>query len=64
MLQYYHDSTLGNQYDFIFQISGLIGMADVNTDIFSNRLEEMLPVIQLINEQFKDPVRMLPILQF
>ena len=39
-------------------------MADVNTDIFSNRLEEMLPVIQLINEQFKDPVRMLPILQF
>nr|CAG4648733.1 EOG090X08QZ [Polyphemus pediculus] len=42
---------------FVSQISGLLGMANVNTDIFSNRLEEMLPVIQLINEQFKDPNR-------
>ena len=31
-------------------------MSNVNTDIFSNRLEEMLPIIQQINEQFKDPV--------
>ena len=44
-------------HNFDLQISGLLGMANVNTDIFSNRLEEMLPVIQLINEQFKDPVR-------
>ncbi len=39
------------------QITGLIGMSNVNTDIFSNRLEEMLPIIQQINEQFKDPVK-------
>ena len=32
-------------------------MSNVNTDIFSNRLEEMLPIIQQINEQFKDPVK-------
>ncbi|XP_046444166.1 ATPase ASNA1 homolog [Daphnia pulex] len=42
---------------FVSQISGLIGMSNVNTDIFSNRLEEMLPIIQQINEQFKDPNR-------
>lgn len=40
----------------LLQISGLIGMSSINTDIFSNRLEEMLPIIQQINEQFKDPV--------
>lgn len=33
-------------------------MGSANTDIFSNRLEEMVPVIKLINEQFKDPVRL------
>lgn len=42
---------------WVLQISGLIGMSNVNTDIFSNRLEEMLPIIQQINEQFKDPVK-------
>lgn len=42
---------------FISQISGLIGVSSVNTDLFSNRLEEMLPLIQQINEQFKDPNR-------
>lgn len=41
---------------FLQQISGLIGVSSVNTDLFSNRLEEMLPLIQQINEQFKDPV--------
>lgn len=42
---------------FVSQISGLLGMNSVNTDIFSNRLEEMLPIIQQINQQFKDPTR-------
>nr|SVE75217.1 EOG090X08QZ [Daphnia dolichocephala] len=42
---------------FVSQISGLIGISNVNTDIFSNRLEEMLPIIRQINEQFKDPNR-------
>nr|CAG4638554.1 EOG090X08QZ [Cyclestheria hislopi] len=42
---------------FVSQVSSLLGMSNINTDIFSNRLEEMLPVIQQINEQFKDPDR-------
>nr|CAG4644911.1 EOG090X08QZ [Leptodora kindtii] len=42
---------------FVSQISGLLGMSSINTDILSNRLEEMLPLIQQINEQFKDPNR-------
>jgi len=42
---------------FVNQITGLLGMGSANTDIFSNRLEEMVPVIKLINEQFKDPNR-------
>ena len=31
-------------------------MNTVNTELFSNQLENMLPIIQQINEQFKDPV--------
>lgn len=39
-------------------------MSNVNTDIFSNRLEEMLPLIQQINQQFKDPVKSLVVSLF
>nr|CAG4650275.1 EOG090X08QZ [Sida crystallina] len=42
---------------FVSQISGLLGMNTVNTELFSNQLENMLPIIQQINEQFKDPNR-------
>ena len=35
-------------------------MNTVNTELFSNQLENMLPIIQQINEQFKDPVMLKP----
>nr|CAG4645631.1 EOG090X08QZ [Lynceus sp. MCZ IZ 141354] len=40
---------------FINQVSSLMGMTDFNTDVLTNRLEEMLPVIRAVNAQFKDP---------
>ncbi len=39
-----------------YQVSGLLGMNTLNTELFSNQLENMLPIIRQINEQFKDPV--------
>jgi len=42
---------------FVSQVSGLLGLNTVNTELFSNQLENMLPIIQQINEQFKDPNR-------
>nr|CAG4640988.1 EOG090X08QZ [Eulimnadia texana] len=39
----------------VSQMASFLGMNSVNMDIFSNRLEEMLPVIRKINEQFKNP---------
>jgi len=40
---------------FVSQVSGLLGMSDVNTDDMSRKLEEILPVIKQVNEQFKNP---------
>jgi arsenite-transporting ATPase len=40
---------------FISQIAGLMGMPDVNTDEMTKKLEDMLPVIKQVNEQFKNP---------
>jgi len=40
---------------FVSQVSGLLGMSDVNTDDMSKKLEEILPVIKQVNEQFKNP---------
>lgn len=40
---------------FISQISGLLGMTDTNTDEMTRKLEEILPVIRQVNEQFKNP---------
>lgn len=42
---------------FLLQIGSLLGISDFNPDQLSSRLEEMLPVIQQVNLQFRDPVR-------
>ena len=41
---------------FFFQVAGILGMPDVNTDEMTRKLEEILPVIKQVNEQFKNPV--------
>ena len=33
-----------------------MGMQNLNTDDMSKKLEDMLPIIQQVNAQFKDPV--------
>ena len=38
------------------QMAGMLGMQDMNADEMTGKLEEMLPVIKEVNEQFKDPV--------
>lgn len=40
---------------FITQLAGMLGMQDVNTDEMTRKLEEILPVIKQVNEQFKNP---------
>ena len=37
-------------------MAGMMGMAEMNADDMTRKLEEMLPVIRDVNEQFKDPV--------
>ena len=34
----------------------MLGMQDMNTEAMTGKLESMLPTIQQVNEQFKDPV--------
>ncbi|CAH1774451.1 unnamed protein product [Owenia fusiformis] len=40
---------------FISQMAGMMGMADMNADTMTQKLEEMLPTIRQVNEQFKNP---------
>ena len=37
-------------------MAGMLGLQDVNTDEMTKKLEDMLPVIRQVNEQFRDPV--------
>ncbi|KAK3609169.1 hypothetical protein CHS0354_011356 [Potamilus streckersoni] len=39
---------------FVSQISGLVGMQNVNADVMSNKLEEMMQTIRQVNEQFRN----------
>ena len=41
---------------FCCQMATMLGMPDVNTDEMTKKLEEILPVIKQVNEQFKNPV--------
>lgn len=40
---------------FINQVASLFGLAEFNSDMFSNKMDEMLSVIRQVNAQFKDP---------
>lgn len=40
---------------FINQVATLFGLAEFNSDMFSNKMDEMLSVIRQVNTQFKDP---------
>ena len=39
-----------------FQVAGMLGMQELNADEMTRKLEDMLPVIRQVNEQFRDPV--------
>ncbi|XP_076033519.1 ATPase ASNA1 homolog [Oratosquilla oratoria] len=40
---------------FVNQVGGLLGLQDFNADEISAKLENILPVIQKVNEQFRNP---------
>ncbi|KAG9343924.1 hypothetical protein JZ751_013312 [Albula glossodonta] len=41
---------------FISQMCNMLGLGDMNADQLASKLEETLPVIRSVSEQFKDPV--------
>jgi len=40
---------------FVSQMGSIFGISDFNADSFTTKLEEMLNVIRLVNQQFKNP---------
>lgn len=40
---------------FVSQMGSIFGLSDFNADSFTTKLEEMLQVIRLVNQQFKNP---------
>ncbi|XP_064626756.1 ATPase GET3-like [Lineus longissimus] len=40
---------------FITQIAGFMGLQDINADDMTKKLEDILPVIRQVNDQFKNP---------
>jgi len=37
-------------------MAGMLGLQSMNTDEMTRKLEDMLPTIRQVNEQFKNPV--------
>jgi hypothetical protein len=42
-------------YD-VLQMAGVLGMQDVNADMMSTKLDDMMATIRQVNEQFKNAV--------
>lgn len=40
-------------------MAGILGMQDVNSDMMSTKLDEMMGTIRQVNEQFKDAASLL-----
>lgn len=45
------------------QMCNMLGLGDMNADQLASKLEETLPVIRSVSEQFKDPVSYDPVRQ-
>lgn len=43
-------------YYYYSQMCNMLGLGDMNADQLASKLEETLPVIRSVSEQFKDPV--------
>jgi len=39
----------------ITNVASVLGMSDFSTDLMSNKIEEILPIIRQVNEQFRNP---------
>lgn len=49
-------------YTFLLQMAGILGMQDVNSDMMSTKLDEMMGTIRQVNEQFKNAASLKEIL--